>query len=393
MSSDEQVHAALRRPQRPAPDEAGAYERFLRRRTSHRHRVRVSVAISAVLLVACGVVAVRLLPVGSTVPPVAPPSTISPPVTLSLGQLDREQPGLLDPAALPGGGRFRPVGPAVLIRGVREGFRWRFIVVLGVDQHGQRRGMCHFGEDRPNSGMGGGACGWSRNPTELLLPGSGGTGLPGIAEYHGAAPKATARVRLQLWSRRAPVVVDAIDPGPAFPFRVYLGFAPPDRVRRVVALDAAGRELGRTLDLPPMVDDTPTDAPVLVATQTSATGTRKLYAYHAHQASCLRVVDVDGHQAVHACQPPGAAKDAIDQSAIGTPRTIIAYGGLPRAARTVRFTAANGPPIQVQAFDGGDRLGRAYYLAAIPCGRRGGRLTVLDARGNVLGTSTADLRC
>jgi hypothetical protein len=229
MSSDEQVRAALRRPQLPAPDEAGAYERFLRRRTSFRRRVQVSVAVSAVLLILGGVMAVRLLPVGSTVPvpPVAPPSTASP-VTLSLGQLEREQPGLLDPAALPGGGQFRPVGPAMLIRGVRDGFRWRFIVVLGADQHGQRRGMCYFGEDRPRSGMGGGACGWSRNPMELLLPGWGGTGLAGIDEYHGAAPKATARVRLELWGRRAPVVVDTIDPGPAFPFRVYLGFAPHD---------------------------------------------------------------------------------------------------------------------------------------------------------------------
>jgi hypothetical protein len=251
MSSDEQVRAALRRPQRPAPDEAGAYERFLRRRTSHRRRVQATVAVGAVLLILGGVVAVRLLPVGSTVPPVAPPSTVLPPVTLSLGQLEREQPGLLDPAALPGGGRFRPVGPAVLIHGVREGFRWRFIVVLGVDQHGQRRGMCYFGADRPDSGLGGGACGWSRNPAELLSPGSGGTGLPGVAEYHGAAPKATARVRLQLRGGRAPVVVDTIDPGPALPFRVYIGFAPPDQVVRVVALDATGRELGRSRDLPP----------------------------------------------------------------------------------------------------------------------------------------------
>jgi hypothetical protein len=392
MSSDEQVRAALRRPQFPAPDETGAYERFLRRRASHRRRVQVSLAVGAVLLILGGVVAVRLLPVGSTVPPVAPPST-APPVTLSLGQLEREQPGLLDPTALPSGGRFRPVGPAVLIRGVRDGFRWRFMVVLGVDQHGQRRGLCYFGADRPHGGLGGGACGWSRNPTELLLPGSVGTGLPGIAEYHGAAPKAAARVRLQLWGRRAPVVVDTIDPGPAFPFRVYLGFAPPDQVVRVVALDAAGRELGRSRDLPALVDQTPTDAPVLVATQTGATGTRKLYAYHAHQASCVRVVDVDGHEAAHACQPPGASKDAIDQAAIGRPPTVIAYGGLPRAARTVRFTAVDGPPIQVRAFDGGDRFGRAYYLAAIPCGRRGGKLIVLDARGNVLGTGVANLRC
>jgi hypothetical protein len=162
----------------------------------------------------------------------------------------------------------------------------------------------------------------------------------------------------------------------------------------VVALDPTGRELGRSRDLPAPVDLTPTDTPVLVATQTSATGTRKLYAYHAHQASCVRVVGVDGSEA-NACQPPGAAKDAIDLSAISRPHAVIviAYGGLPQAARTVRFTAANGPPIQVRAFDGGDRFGRAYYLAAIPCGRRGGKLTVLDARGNVLGASTADLRC
>jgi hypothetical protein len=59
----------------------------------------------------------------------------------------------------------------------------------------------------------------------------------------------------------------------------------------------------------------------------------------------------------------------------------------------VRFTAANGPPIQVRAFDGGERFGRAYYLAAIPCGRRDGTLTVLDARGNVLGTNAANLGC
>jgi hypothetical protein len=188
-------------------------------------------------------------------------------------------------------------------------------------------------------------------------------------------------------------VVDAIDLGPAFPFRVYLGFALPDQVVRVVALDATGRELGRSSDLPARVDETPTDTPVLVATQTSATGTRKLYAYHAHRASCVRVVDVDGREAVHACQPPGSSKDAIDPSALGRPPLIIAYGGLPRAARTVRFTAVNGPPIQVRASTAASASAAPTTSPRSPCGRRGGELTVLDARGDVIGTSGADPRC
>jgi hypothetical protein len=80
MSSDEQVRAALRRPQRPAPDEAGAYERFLRRRAVLRRRVQVTVAVGAVLLILGGVVAVRLLPLAApaVVPPVGPPAAAEP---------------------------------------------------------------------------------------------------------------------------------------------------------------------------------------------------------------------------------------------------------------------------------------------------------------------------
>jgi hypothetical protein len=80
MSSDEQVRAALRRPQRPAPDEAGAYERFLRRRTALRRRVQVTVAVGAVLLILGGVVAVRLLPLAApaVVPPAGPPAAGAP---------------------------------------------------------------------------------------------------------------------------------------------------------------------------------------------------------------------------------------------------------------------------------------------------------------------------
>jgi dipeptidyl aminopeptidase/acylaminoacyl peptidase len=80
MSSDEQLRAALRRPQRPAPDEAGAYERFLRRRTALRRRVQVSVAVGTVLLIVGGVVAVRLLPnaAPAVVAPAGPPAADTP---------------------------------------------------------------------------------------------------------------------------------------------------------------------------------------------------------------------------------------------------------------------------------------------------------------------------
>jgi hypothetical protein len=311
MSSDEQVRAALRRPQRPAPDEAGAYERFLRRRAFRRRRVQVGVAISAVLLLLGGVVAVRLLPVGSAVPPVAPPSTAPSRVTLSLRQLQQQDPGLLLNFADRPGDVFRPTGPAALIRGVHQGFRWQFIVVMGVDRHGQRLGLCYLREDRPGSAVGGGTCGWSRNPAERAPPWLDDTGRAGIFEYWGAAPKATARVRLEpVGGRRPvrPVVVDAIDPGPAFPFRVYVGFAPPQLGPvRAVALDASGRELARSRDpLSLPFGLAPTDTPVLVTTQTSAAGTRKLYAYHAHQDSCIRLVDVDGREEGGDCYPPDA---------------------------------------------------------------------------------------
>jgi hypothetical protein len=80
MSSDEQLRAALRRPRRPAPDEAGAYERFLRRRTSHRRRLQVTAAVGAVLVITAGVIAVRLLPgaAPAAVPPVGPPAAAEP---------------------------------------------------------------------------------------------------------------------------------------------------------------------------------------------------------------------------------------------------------------------------------------------------------------------------
>lgn len=80
MSSDERLRAALRRPQRPAPDEAGAYERFLRRRTSLRRRAQITATVGAVALIVGGVLTARLLPnaAPAAVPPTRPPAAAEP---------------------------------------------------------------------------------------------------------------------------------------------------------------------------------------------------------------------------------------------------------------------------------------------------------------------------
>ena len=70
----------------------------------------------------------------------------------------------------------------------------------------------------------------------------------------------------------------------------------------------------------------------------------------------------------------------------GTTRLRLALGGVPRSARTVRVEAA-GTRVEVPATDGGEPLGRAFFLAELPARRPPGpvRVTALDATGAAIG--------
>jgi hypothetical protein len=232
--TDERLRAALRRPDLPWPDEAGAYQRFLRRaRRVRALGVATVIGTAAVVLV---VAAVASQAPWTPTPPLATSLVPPPPPTLS----DVER------------ARFDElvVGERQLVsKGQHDGWRWTLVAARAP---GGR--LCLWAEvSDARSGVPGAEsipCPKATVPVALLQHGATrveGTGLQlrDVEDYLlGWAPAGTARVRIE-FRRHDPVVVGTLGPA-RFGKRYWLAFvAPALQYRSVIALDGRGREITR----------------------------------------------------------------------------------------------------------------------------------------------------
>jgi hypothetical protein len=233
--TDEQLQAALRQPDLPWPDEAGAYQRFLRRRARRARAVQVATVIGAAAVVLALAAVVRQAPWTPT-PPVATSPALPPAPTLS----DTERAWFDE----------QVVGERQLVsRGQHDGWRWTLVTARAPGGK-----LCLWAEvSDARSGRPGAEsipCPKATVPVTVLQHGATkveGTGLQtrDVEDYLlGWAPAATARVRVEFW-RHDPVVVRTLGPA-RFGKRYWLAFvAPATQYRSVVALDGRGRVIAR----------------------------------------------------------------------------------------------------------------------------------------------------
>ena len=235
MRTDEQLQAALRRPDLPWPDEVGAYQRFLHRRAWRVRWVAVAAVVGAAAVVLALAAVARQAPWTPT-PPVATSPTPAPPPTLS----DTQRAWFDE----------QVVGERQLVsKGQHDGWRWTLVAARAP---GGR--LCLWAEvSDARSGRPGAEsipCPRATVAVAILQHGATrveGTGLQtrDVEDYLlGWAPAATTRIRIQFW-QHDPVIVGTLGPA-RFGKRYWLAFvAPGVQYRSVVALDAQGRQLAQ----------------------------------------------------------------------------------------------------------------------------------------------------
>jgi hypothetical protein len=142
VNLEELVRAALAEEARAEPDEAGAYERFLRRR--RRHAVAAAstgLAVALVLVLAVGTALVAGGGTGTIVGPANPATTtLRTPVTEPPPAPRPQTPETTVPAPPP-----VPVSPAGVVRRERQGFELTLPAGWGVDQS-TTRSYYQFGQ-------------------------------------------------------------------------------------------------------------------------------------------------------------------------------------------------------------------------------------------------------
>jgi hypothetical protein len=379
MRSDEELRRALARPDLPWPDEAGAYERFLRRRARRARTTRAVGVLTLALAVAAAGVAVGLLPTGRPRPVAAPP----PPV--------RHHP-VSQPIRLPG--LTRALGRAVA-SGQRDGVHWEFAAVRALMDN-ERTGVSQpmlclaFIRGRPRIAPDA-PCYSETSPIELLHERL----TPTVDAEAGMVTSAAAQVRLELWSG-ATLTVAAIDGRPDFAQDFFVAFHPrSDPVRRIALLDTAGRVIGGLGETPPQYqpDLEPTDQRRLVAQAPSSAGPLRLLAYHSGRYVCAepQTFPGDDMSGIAHCDGP-----AFDTGRIFLPfyqcgRVHYAFGALPRAVRRVRFTFPDAATMEVATRDGGGSFGRSFLITPLPKGS-GGTAVALDQAGASVGSYPVE-RC
>jgi hypothetical protein len=376
MRSDEELQRALARPDLPWPDEAGAYERFLRRRARRARTIRAVTVLTLALTVAAAGVAVGLLPAGRPRPVAAPPARHHP---------------VSQPFKLPG--LTRALGRAVA-SGQRDGVRWELAAVRALMDNERTRVpqpmMCLvFIRGRPKIAPDA-PCGTETGPMllhERLTP--------AVDAEAGMVTSAAAQVRLQLWSG-ATLTVAAIDGRPDFAQRFFVAFHPrSDPVRRIALLDAGGRVIQDLGETPPQYqpDLEPTDRRRLVAQAPSSAGPLRLFAYHGGRYVCAepQTFPGDDMSGIAHCDGP-----AFDTGRIFLPfyqcgRVDYAFGAVPRAVRRVRFTFPDAATMEVATRDGGGSFGRSFLITPLPKGS-GGTAVALDQAGASVGSYPVE-RC
>jgi hypothetical protein len=213
---------------------------------------------------------------------------------------------------------------------------------------------------------------------------------------HGYVSKRARLVRLELARAGValpPMVVRPLSGGPHLPVNIWVATTGRTvEVRRVVLLDAAGREIGRGPGLPASSDLLPPAGPVSVLGHApSAAGTLRVAAYDAEAAfTCIQVIPDqrpnDGF--VKCAPPPPAPRPPLEADGLCSGPEAILYGTAPRTARRIRIEIAGEAPVEGPAFDAGTHFGRAYWAATVPNHAKARQVLALDDRGVVLARAT-----
>jgi hypothetical protein len=310
-----------------------------------------------------------------------------------------------------------PRDPVVVAtRGEQAGAPWRLVVYRSTYRPGGNgppvADVCYIldwfwlGPPEPPSWQANGTCAPASQATTVLAAG-GPAAAPAAARQLtaviGRAPASAARVRLELRGR-APVETATVA-ARGVPGRFYAVFvAKTGYLERAVALDAGGRPVGQAPGPGDLSRDRvggfPPTGPVQVVgrTTTRSGDVVEVVVWPVRDGFCLAVEQGPGGGS-SGCGPagpqPGIAGAGIlapqlhcsSSWSVGAGRSglRLALGGVPRSARTVRVEAA-GTRVEVPARDGGERLGRAFFVAELPARRPlwPVRATALDATGTAI---------
>jgi hypothetical protein len=308
-----------------------------------------------------------------------------------------------------------PQDPVVVAaRGEQAGAPWRLVVYPSTYRPGGNGApvddVCYILDwflldgPTPPSWQANGTCAPEAQATTVMAAGGPGAGRQATAVI-GRAPASAARVRLELRGR-APVETATVA-ARGLPGRFYAAFlARASYLERAVALDHGGRPVGQAPGPGDLSRDRiggfPPTGPVAVVgrTTTRAGEAVELVVWPAREGYCLALDQGQGGGSsgcATARSAPGVASVDILapqlhcssswSAGAGSIRLRLALGGVPRSARTVRVEAA-GTRVEVPARDGGERLGRAFFLAELPARRPLGpvRVTALDGKGTAIGS-------
>ena len=311
----------------------------------------------------------------------------------------------------------QPHDPVVVAaQGERAGEPWRLVVYRSTYRPGGGRApvadVCYildwFALDQgPPAWRAHGTCAPEGQPASVLAAAALGTARDTVAVI-GRAPATATRVRLELRGRTA--VEAATVAARDVPGRFYVAFVPrASQLERMVALDRDGRPVGEApgpgdLTLNRIGGDPPT-GPVTVVGRVPIRGGGhlELVVWPVRDGYCVSLAKEPGGGGSSECggsepEPGVAPGDRILEptthcsgSGVGRVDLRVAYGGVPRTARTVRVESG-GTRVEVPARDGGEQLGRAFFLAELPSARPPGpvRITALDADGATIRTWRRD---
>jgi hypothetical protein len=310
-----------------------------------------------------------------------------------------------------------PQDPVVVAtRGEQAGAPWRLVVYPSTYRPGGNGApvddVCYILDwfwldgPRPPPWQANGTCAPEAQATTVMAAGGPGAGRQ-VTAVIGRAPASAARVRLELRGR-APVETATVA-ARGLPGRFYAVFvARASYLERAGALDHGGRPVGRAPGPGDLSRDRPGGFPptgpvaVVGRTITRAGDVLELVVWPAREGYCLALVQGQGGGSSGCAIARSAPKFAgggvlapqLHCSSSwtakgGTTRLRLALGGVPRSARTVRVEAA-GTRVEVPATDGGELLGRAFFLAELPARRalRPVRVTALDGTGAAVGSWT-----
>jgi hypothetical protein len=311
----------------------------------------------------------------------------------------------------------QPHDPVVAAaKGEQAGEPWRLVVYRSTYRPGGGRApvadVCYildwFALDMgPPAWQAHGTCAPEAQTASVLAAGALGTARDTVAVI-GRAPATATRVRLELPGRTA--VEAATVAARDVPGRFYVAFVPrASHLERMVALDRDGRTVGEAPGQGDLTRDRiggyPPTGPVTVVGRVTIRGRGglELVVWPVRDGYCVSLAMEPGGGGSSECggsgPDPGVApgdrilepKLHCSGSGVGRVDLRVAYGGVPRTARTVRVEAG-GTRVEVPARDGGEQLGRAFFLAELPSTRPLGsiRVTALDADGATIRTWRRD---